>query len=62
MKKAFALAQPSQTESRSATLETINKYVKAIVAMEKAIAESPDASDDVQVTRRKYEVLLNAPF
>ena len=50
MKKAFALAQPSQSESRSATLETINKYVKAIVAMEKAIAESPDASDDVQVT------------
>ena len=48
MKKAYGLAQTSDNE-RSATLESINKYVKAIIAMEKAIAESPAASHDVQV-------------
>jgi len=48
MKKAYGLAQTSDNE-RAATLESINKYVKAIIAMEKAVAESPNASHDVQV-------------
>ena len=55
MKKAYGLAQTSDNE-RAATLESINKYVKAIMAMEKAVAESPNASHDVQV---KFKNLKN---
>jgi len=52
MKKAYGLAQTSDNE-RAGTLESINKYVKAIIAMEKAIAESPNASHDVQAHLKK---------
>jgi hypothetical protein len=58
MKKAYGLAQTSDNE-RAATLESINKYVKAIIAMEKAIAESPNASHDVQVLNLELQKQLN---
>ena len=54
MKKAYGLAQTSDNE-RAATLESINKYVKAIIAMEKAVSESPNASHDVQVQNLEFQ-------
>jgi len=58
MKKAYGLAQTSDNE-RAATLESINKYVKAIIAMEKAVAESPNASQDIHVLNLELQKQLN---